>query len=56
MEWGLNKEELQKKLVEVGLNPCSNGMGIEQPSTMRRSSSGCRLNPCSNGMGIEQLF
>ena len=35
-----------------GLNPCSNGMGIELSIFIiwRKKKS---LNPCSNGMGIE---
>ncbi len=53
MEWGLSVMGLIMIAINVSLNPCSNGMGIEQSIQILGAIMLNRLNPCSNGMGIE---
>ena len=38
------------------LNPCSNGMALEQKSILMPLVRLRCLNPCSNGMALEQLL
>ena len=53
MEWGLSEGTAIPPYLKLGLNPCSNGMGIEQIVLHQSLENQTCLNPCSNGMGIE---